>query len=410
MQDFVAGQVPIPLKPKKAPGPPPQDPRTQGGGLFSTLSSYLLSPYSAASDQAAPEPTEEDIESSLCTVDCVASCKVEELFNQVKHLENEALLPAMHALRALADRQSTMKMANRSNQVDGNGTSTPTQAPMMRGQLPYDPSSVFVLEMLVSVACGAGKMIPDTWPIVFEHLSALLSSPRSYHPLLIERAVVTLLMMLQVVAEHEDLRDQVFLSLDLLRTLPAELLPATSQQLIAGLSVFLRKHATFVRSTTEWGLVLSLIGENGTTRNADAARLAFEVVAGLGRSSLTGDNYAGVLALLREFAGASEVFAQQNARDQQRKTLTEKQQLADLEAVNQERGVQAVAALEGIKSEVPRLVQASTLPYAQGELAWYPREAVVILRLEAVLCANFCYVSVASPVAVQHGNNSGYPS
>lgn len=49
------------------------------GGLFSAFTSYISS-Y-AADDP--PEPSEEELESTLCTVDCVNACHVGDVFANV---------------------------------------------------------------------------------------------------------------------------------------------------------------------------------------------------------------------------------------------------------------------------------------------------------------------------------------
>jgi brefeldin A-resistance guanine nucleotide exchange factor 1 len=82
MEDFLAGQTTIPMKTAS-----PTDRRgdaAAGGGLLSTLSSYLLSPYGASSENVGQmEVEEEDVESTLVAVDCLASCKLEELYGEV---------------------------------------------------------------------------------------------------------------------------------------------------------------------------------------------------------------------------------------------------------------------------------------------------------------------------------------
>lgn len=67
-------------------------------------------------------------------------------------------------------------------------------------QVAYDPASVFLLEMLVSLTSQSKVNISETWPIVFEHLSMLLSSASVYSILLIERAVVGLLRLCLVLS------------------------------------------------------------------------------------------------------------------------------------------------------------------------------------------------------------------
>lgn len=80
VEDFVSGTTSIPLKPKSPTPPKPQNRRD--GSLLSTLSSYLLSPYSNDVTYRA-DPSEDEVESTMCAVDCVAACKLEELFSDV---------------------------------------------------------------------------------------------------------------------------------------------------------------------------------------------------------------------------------------------------------------------------------------------------------------------------------------
>ena len=83
MEDFLAGQTTIPMK-TAAPADRRGDTAAAGGGLLSTLSSYLLSPYGASSENVGQmEVEEEDVENTLVAVDCLASCKLEELYGEV---------------------------------------------------------------------------------------------------------------------------------------------------------------------------------------------------------------------------------------------------------------------------------------------------------------------------------------
>lgn len=49
-------------------------------GFFSAFTSYISS-Y-AADDP--PEPSEEELESTLCTVDCINSCNMVQVFNNIR--------------------------------------------------------------------------------------------------------------------------------------------------------------------------------------------------------------------------------------------------------------------------------------------------------------------------------------
>lgn len=80
MEDFLAGQTTIPMK--SAVATPALDRRPEGG-LLSTLSSYLLSPYGSTEDNRVMETSEEDVENTLVAVDCLGSCKLEELYAEI---------------------------------------------------------------------------------------------------------------------------------------------------------------------------------------------------------------------------------------------------------------------------------------------------------------------------------------
>ncbi|SPC60877.1 related to golgi-specific brefeldin a-resistance guanine nucleotide exchange factor 1 [Ustilago sp. UG-2017b] len=417
MEDLADGPVPIPFKPKKIPGPSPQDPRAQGGGLFSTLSSYLLSPYSNTSEPAPYEATSEDIEATLSSVDCIASCRLETLWHQVLRLSTESHMCAVHYLRFLIEALTVEKVLFR--ELSGwntDGTSTPTSAHQGAGShangkdskhqlaaasssnsltaggagsgrsmadglpLSYDPRVPFLLELLTQiVASSPSQLVTETWPCVSEHITAVLRNAKAYHPMMVEREVAALLRVIGAAAAEESLRDQIFLALDLLRELPVEIRISGSKQLLAGLTGILASHPTFVRSHTEWSLVLALIADNSNVRNADSARLAFEATkaiavvpastegsedaqAGVTSSKLSPDNFLPVVSQLIDFAYGADTTAWRNMilreSPQRRTTITEKKEMAEAEKVMQERGVESVGLLEALKTEVPRLISA----------------------------------------------------
>lgn len=78
MEDFLGGVTMIPLQGNQ-PSPLPS---ARDGGLLSALSSYLLTPRSQ-SESSIPEATDSQIESTLCTIDCITACKLDELYGQI---------------------------------------------------------------------------------------------------------------------------------------------------------------------------------------------------------------------------------------------------------------------------------------------------------------------------------------
>lgn len=174
-------------------------------------------------------------------------------------------------------------------------------------------------------------------PVVFEHLSALLSTPTQYSILLIERAVVGLLRVCRILAKkvssiscrslinlnliciQPSLRDQVFVSFDLLAGLPPIVASAVAEQVMAGLILIVQEHQGIMNSQTEWNVVFALI--RSTISHPEASRQSFEMLSQLvsGDQHITLDNYPGLIALLDDFAAVASVTvnAQQQGRRNQ---------------------------------------------------------------------------------------------
>jgi golgi-specific brefeldin A-resistance guanine nucleotide exchange factor 1 len=127
-----------------------------------------------------------------------------------RQLDLDALVAAVRALEALAHERTVAKLKQESDDVLSSSYDAYS--------LPYDPASVFLLETMVSITCHAISHIENLWcvkaytrpwisllksprPIVFEHLSALLSASTQYSMLLIERAVVGLLRLCLILAQ-----------------------------------------------------------------------------------------------------------------------------------------------------------------------------------------------------------------
>jgi len=366
----------IPLKPRKAPGPPIQDLRSQGGsGLFSTISSYLLSPYSNEKEAATPEVSEEEIESSLCTADCVASCKIEELFAQILELKTEALIPALTTLVELANKYTverrnsmatdTEPSSGRSTPVQGaNGNAGSNHSLQLRGgqAMSYDASAAFILELATTIACSADSFsLPEAWSLLYDHIRTLLSTPLLYHSMQIERACVALLRLVHRASSVDTLRDQLFIALDQLTSIPSDYKPSLASQVSAGLAQILRDDPSFVRSQTEWNLILSLLSIYSNVRNATAAMEGFQAVIYIAKERISEENFGGVVNTLREFAKSSDIYGQNRNDQAVRRTLTEKKEQKEFEEACQARGPMSVETLEYMKATISTLSDKTNL-------------------------------------------------
>ncbi|KAL4065359.1 hypothetical protein V8B97DRAFT_2022848 [Scleroderma yunnanense] len=314
MEDFLGGVAMIPLRGSR----PSRQAQRNDGGLLSTLSSYLMTPYGSSSENLVPEATDSEVESTLCTIDCIKSCRLDELYAQIMQLDTEALVAAVRALEALAHERTISKLKEEMDDVSGPyGPSLANEDPYV---LPYDPAAVFLLETMVSIARQTPSHIEDLWPVIFEHLSALLSAAIHYSVLLIERAIVALLRLCLILSQKDALRDQVYLSLDLIANLPPSVANSVAEHVIAGVSLILQQKA-IVSTQTEWNLITATL--RTTISHPEAARSTFDLVVGIvsegQRQWVTPDNFTCLIAILGDFAnvaGASISLQPQRRRIQ----------------------------------------------------------------------------------------------
>lgn len=348
MEDFLGGVTMIPLQ----GSPPPQgNARAEGSGLLSALSSYLMTPYGSPAEAIVPTATDPEVENTLCTIDCITSCRLDELYSQILYLEPEALVAAVKALEALAHERTVARLKQETDEETHE-----TQAGASVKPLPYDPASIFLLETMASIACQTPQYIGELWPILFEHLSALLSASEHYSVLLIERAVVVLLRLCRILAAQPAFRDQIYVSFDLLSGLPKPVLNSVAEQTIAGLLAIINAHPDIARSQTEWHLVFALI--RSTSRHPEASRLSFEMISQLCQGSsgisVTSDNVVGLFTVLDDFASVGSMPDTSPHAPKRRPSNT-------INAAMTERGLKSIDMLFDLKKHLQAFLETSSL-------------------------------------------------
>ncbi|KAI6116902.1 hypothetical protein EDD16DRAFT_1693169 [Pisolithus croceorrhizus] len=356
MEDFLGGVTMIPLRGSQ----PSRHAQRNDGGLLSTLSSYLMTPYGSSSENLIPEATDSEVESTLCTIDCIKSCRLDELYGQIMQLDAEALVAAVKALEALAHERTVTKLKEETDDVSSPYNPSPTnEGPYV---LTYDPAAVFLLETMVSIACQTPQHLEDLWPIIFEHLSALLSTAVHYSVLLIERAVVALLRLCVILVQKGALRDQVYLSLDIIANLPPSVANSVAEHVTAGVSLILQREG-IVSTQTEWNVIGAAL--RTTISHSEAARYTFSLVASITSEArgqkVTQNNFPCLVAILDDFAtaaGASIRTQPQRSRRALHQPATESPVV--------ERGRKAVDLLSDLKRFIAPLSAASNLPPADA--------------------------------------------
>lgn len=80
-----------------------------------------------------------------------------------RSLELPALVAAIKALQTLADRRVSLSIDSQPKDEAQAGPTTPVSSSPSEDQLPYDPTSVFLLEIMVSIAVHTSEHIEETW-------------------------------------------------------------------------------------------------------------------------------------------------------------------------------------------------------------------------------------------------------
>ena len=345
-----------------------------GGGLLSTLSSYFLSPYGGT--EQPMDVGESDVESSLCTLDCLASCHVEELDAQLRTLRGPALDALLDAVSA--------RLAPHLAQLT---------APDAPRPVAYNACAVYLLELLARCACQEPEQLGQRWSCVFTPHRAVLERAADAHPLVLERAVVGALRLVDARVRAAELqqtadtpaadantavapaRGVLLDTLSLLASLPAEVHASSSRAVLGGLLALLRPRPHYLQTAQEWQLLLQVLGTYSHARRADTAHLAVDLGVFLMEKACVRENYAALVDYLRELVLAVDRSVWRSARESAgapRRTLTEKRELGEWDAALRERSGDALKALERAKMQAPTLVRTASHPAQAWTDLWLP--------------------------------------
>ncbi|WFD35252.1 GDP/GTP exchange factor for ARF [Malassezia cuniculi] len=295
-------------------------------GLFGTLSSYFLSPY--ASGEAQLDVSESDVENTLSTLDCLASCRLDEIDAQCTSLAGEARDASFEALAQRLEKHLSA-----------------TEDPA------YDPSAVFLLDRLASAATSRAFDV---------HLEFLSKTP-SRHALLLEAALTG---ALRIATAHGSVAELAKV-LALAAELPADTHTTIAAAILDGTWAFFNAHSHKVEGEANWALVTRIIAAFSRVRRADAVRAYCGLCAYLIENEANSHNYAVLVERLREIALAVDRMLWRSAAESAggpRRTLTEKREQSDWEAAVREQSAVAVDALQKSVRGVSGLVTSDSWP------------------------------------------------
>ncbi|KAI8632425.1 Sec7-domain-containing protein [Xylariaceae sp. FL1651] len=352
-------------------------------GLFSALSSYISS-Y-AADDP--PEPSAEEVESSLSTADCIKACHLEDVFANISSLPVSALPPLIEALLdQLPDDESSAVpvITVKPESMPSSPASTATKPAPKRPA--YDPAVVYILEFCTVLALKDPSTIELLGKSVAEALQMILRDSSRYHSVLVSRAAYYQFNMLKASYDHDFVRAPVLLHT--ISSFPKEILAKTSQLVLQGLKLCIEQpgplRSEIMTSPDFWVILRTLAG------NPTSSPIVFDIleggVSGL-PSAIIADNYEAAIALLNEYATAAQVGAaeEQKGERRQRNARPPKKEVASENAVVS-RGVKAVNLISSMTARIPHLMKQSHLESSEAWSAyWLP-----IFQALTTQCTNPC--------------------
>ncbi|CAG8513943.1 11930_t:CDS:10 [Ambispora gerdemannii] len=369
VEDFLAGKTTIPLKPKNASLTKQE--RNRDNSLLSTLSSYLLSPYSSNYEYLRNEPTEEEIEFTMCTTDCVVVCRLEDLFADIRLLEEDSLEHLMNAIKFIADGFLTSDPKNlqrSSTPVSITQPTSKTTTQTTGALIPYDPAAIFFLELMINVTLQNRDRIK---PIIFEHISDILINSQNHSILLVERTVVALLRLCIRLTHKEEMVSDVLQSLELLKALPLEVINAVGEQMMAGILNLIKSDASYIRGKAPWETVFYLLG--ATSNHPQASRYSFETIACLvgEHKNISIHNFSESVELLTEFASAATFTGESEMHNDNNKNS--RLRISKTQSAIIERARRAVELLYQLYVEIPKLLNDSEAsPGEAWSTYWLP--------------------------------------
>ncbi|KAL9129051.1 MAG: hypothetical protein Q9217_002391 [Psora testacea] len=352
-------------------------------GLLSSFTSYLSS-YAA---DEPPEPSEEEVESTLCAVDCLASCPMETIFvkilpRQMPPEMRQRLLRAL--LKYLPEPSSPVVLVARPDQprpipVRTNGHRNGPQSQ------PYNPSVAFVLELAIVIATRDATSVALMGEAVADALQNVVRDANNVHPLVLSRAVFYLLHLLKASQMSQD--RSIVKTPVVLHTISGfdqHIVEKAADHILQGLALCLQSGSSLrneiVNIPDFWNILRSL------HTVPEAAPEAFNIVENIVTSepvSVTADNYGATITILNDFASAGSIGAaveQQGARKQPGQQRDRRGQRfadnvptqpssADREIVV--RGYKAVILISQLTYRVPDLIKYSKLKREEAWIAYW---------------------------------------
>ncbi|KAF1347875.1 hypothetical protein BDV97DRAFT_298439 [Delphinella strobiligena] len=362
--------------------------RSNDIGLFSAFTSYV----SSVMNDEPPEPNDQEIEATLVTVDCINTCKLDEIFVNIGKMPVESLRSfTALLLEQVPEDPASPRVIVVKPQLPAPTPVRPNGQKVQPAQPTYDPAFVCMLELATILAIRDEDTVAALGKAVAESLESAIRDSERLHPVAVSRATYYILSLLKASADLDYVRTPVVLHT--ISSFSRELLKECAQPVLKGLAECIRGSTALRKdiaaSPDFWAVLQSL---QPLPEGAPFVFNILEEVTAGSSGAITADNYESAITLLNTFATAGSSGAarieprrEQPGRRGAKAPGPEKRQPAAVSDVVK-RGIRSIAIVHEMANRVSGLIQQSHLESNEAWQAyWFP-----IFRCFIMQCTNPC--------------------
>ncbi|KAL8691497.1 MAG: hypothetical protein Q9218_003283 [Villophora microphyllina] len=350
------------------------DKPTDGGfisSFFSTISSYT------ADDP--PEPSEEELEYTLTTVDCIANCHIDDILSEATQMPPRGTKDLTLALLEQLPQNSSPVVIVVKPERPATAPKTNGQRQGNRGPT-YDPSLLFVLELLTVLAIRDDASFAEVGELVADALQNVIRNATNTHFMVLSRAVFYLLLLLEKSAAQEQSFVRAPVVLHMISSFSQQKLEKSAPLVLKGLNVCIKGSSTLrneIFNTPDFWSTIERIHAVPTV-----SPIVFNLLKAIVEdkaAAVTADNYEFVIGLLNSFANAGGAAAASQQQQQQyretngnRRSQTQNnEKVQTRENDNIQRGQEAVYLVYQLTNRVPTLIEQSHLERNEAWITYW---------------------------------------
>ncbi|EAW13056.1 Sec7 domain-containing protein [Aspergillus clavatus NRRL 1] len=356
-----------------------RDARGSESGLLSAFTSYLSS-Y-AADDP--PEPSDEELDNTLCTVDCVAACSINDVLLNIKSLPAASVALVVEFLLSQLPEDTTPAVIV-----------VKPERPLPRSptgkfdaqRSNYDAKMMYHLELATVLTLRDHETLEVLGERLGTTLQAFIRDAKNIHSLALSRIISYLFQLLRLSHDQSFMRVPVILHG--ISSFEQDTLESVAVPTIQGLSRCISEPGLLRNELTVspdfWSILQRL------HQHTEAATLVFELLQAIIVSVppiVTADNYESAVGLANEFISAGSIgHIEERQRDavSRRSKAVKPSKPSENEVVS--RGVKGVDLIYQLTGRVPTLIKQSHL---EDNEAWSAYWSPVFQSLSAQ-CINPC--------------------